>query len=389
MLKSDELLNILKNTTLFAHVPDEILASIQDKVELVWLPAGSVIISQGESGEVLYLIVEGKVDIFSNGLKVTTCGPGECVGELTLLDDSPRMATIQTQTEACLLKLHRNDFYQALTTSWEVIRAMFRILGQKLRVDTDLRLALIREQEHLQQDLKRANEIQTAMLPREDLKLDWLHLTGKSQPAAVVGGDYYDYFRLPDNRVSLAVGDVAGHGFYSALLVAIVSSALQFQIEIEPDADSVMAALDKVVRNYRHTRMLMTFSYMMFYPTKRVLTFTNAGHPYPYFYRQKTQKWIPLKLDSLPLGALLPHRLKWMQLEWEPGDRLFLYSDGLTDVQNAAEEEFGVNALENFLKAHATVPPAEIIKTLYKTLDKYRRGVPLADDVTAVVVKFL
>jgi len=389
MLESKELLHLLKATTLFAHVPDKVLTSIQDKMELFWLPSGTTLISQGEPGDALYLIVEGELEILTDDVQVVIRGPGECVGELTLLDDSPRMSTVRTKTDACLLKIHRSDFYQALTTSWEVVSAMFQILGQKLREDTEARIALIRQQEQLQQDLRRAHEIQTAMLPSEDLMLDWIHLTGKSQPAAAVGGDYYDYFLLPDDRVSLAIGDVVGHGFYSGLLVAIVSSALRFQVEIDPSPDSVLEALNKVVRNYRHTHMLMTFSYIMLYPSKRVLTFTNAGHPYPYLYRNREQKWISLKIDSLPLGAFLQDRLKWIQIEWEPGDRLFLYSDGLTEAQNEAEQQYGVDALERFLSQHVYLSPGEMIAALYEALDGHRQEHPFDDDVTVVIVDFL
>ena len=138
---------------------------------------------------------------------------GEHVEELALLDDSPRSAAVQAKTDVRLLKLYQDDFHQILLTSLEVAKARLQLLGQKIKEDTVQRIAMGREQEQLQQDLRRAHEIQAAMLPSKDLILDWVYLTGKSEPAAVVGGDYYDYFRLPDGCVGIAIGDAVGHKF--------------------------------------------------------------------------------------------------------------------------------------------------------------------------------
>ena len=301
ILKPEERLHFLKTTELFAHVPDGVLGSIQDKMKPIRLPAGTVLFNQGEPGDGLYLILEGEVAIHSDGVQIAIRGPGECVGELAVLDDAPRSAAVTAKTDAVLLKCDRDDFHQIVATSRGVAGALFRMLGQKIREETAQHITIVRQQEQLQQDLRRAHEIQTAMLPGEDLSLDWLHLSGKSQPAAVVGGDYYDYFPLPDGRVSVAIGDVAGHGFYSGLLVATVSSALQFQVERDADPAAVCAVLNQVVQNYHHTRLMMTFAYIVLNPSDRTLTFANAGHPYPCLYRQGGHRWTALELDHFRL----------------------------------------------------------------------------------------
>ena len=386
-LKSQETLNTLRTSELFGHVPDGVLVSLRDRVELVQLPAGKTLFNKGESGDGLYLVVEGVLEILSDDVQLALRGPREYVGELALLDDSPRSATVRAKTDVRLLKLHRDDFHHILSTSPEVAAALLRLLGQKIKEDTLHRVAIVRQQEQLQYDLKRAHEIQTAMLPSEDLMLDWIHLAGKSQPAAVVGGDYYDYFHLSDGCVSLAIGDVVGHGFYSSLLVAIVSSTLRLQMEIDADPSSVIAALHKVVRNYRHTRMLMTFSYLEFFPADHAFTLINAGHPYPYLYREG--QWTTLELDSLPLGTRIQEQPASIRVEWTPGDRLFLYSDGVVEAQNDKEEQYGFDALERFLYKHVSLSPEDMVSALYEELDRYGNGLPLEDDLTVVVVAFL
>jgi sigma-B regulation protein RsbU (phosphoserine phosphatase) len=353
------------------------------------LPAGTVLFNQGEPGDGLYLILEGEVAIHSDGVQIAIRGPGECVGELAVLDDAPRSAAVTAKTDAVLLKCDRDDFHQIVATSRGVAGALFRMLGQKIREETAQHITIVRQQEQLQQDLRRAHEIQTAMLPGEDLSLDWLHLSGRSQPAAVVGGDYYDYFPLPDGRVGIAIGDVVGHGFYSSLLVAIVSSALRFQVERDADPAAVRPVLNQVVQDYHHARLLMTFSYMVLNPADHTLTLTNAGHPYPCLYRQRGQSWTALELESLPLGVFLRGSSQPITVAWEPGDRLFLHTDGLTEAQNARDEPYGVESLLRFLERHATLPPGEMISDLYGALDDYRQGRPFDDDVTAVGIEFL
>jgi serine phosphatase RsbU (regulator of sigma subunit) len=228
------------------------------------------------------------------------------------------------------------------------------------------------------------------MLPTGDFSLDWMHLTGKSQPAAQVGGDYYDYFHLPDGRVSVAIGDVAGHGFYSGLLVALVSSGFDFQMEINSSPTSVLTALNKIVRNYRHTRMLMTFSYLILNHSNHTLTFVNAGHPYPYLYRADEQRWSALKTDGLPpLGTRLKFQPEPTQISWQSGDRLFLYSDGLTEARGTGEEGYGTDALERFLDDYAFHSPHTMITALDAELADFRSGNPLQDDLTVVIVQLL
>jgi len=394
MPKLRNVLDVLKSTELFAQAPDLLCASLAEKMEYISVPAGEILFGEGEHGDALYLIAEGEVEVLSNEVNIISRGPGECIGELALLDDLPRSATVVAKTDARLLKLLREDFQQALANSFEVAQAALQTLGRKLRQDIKLWTAAARAHERIQHDLRRARELQMSMLPSEDLALDWLYLTGESRPATEVGGDYYAYSLLPDGRVAIAVGDATGHGFYSGLLVAMVSSVLQFQIEIDPSPEAVLAALNRVVYNYRHKRLLLTFAYGLLAPKQRILTLASAGHPYPYLYQHRQNKWIPLTINSLPLGTKRQlNAPEIISVEWEPGDKLFLYSDGVTDMSNEHGEIYSFDSLEQALHRHATKTPSELKEAIYKELCAYRGKRPVEDefddDVTIVVVEFV
>lgn len=391
MLSPSELLKILSRTPLFAGAPENVLSAVGNRMQLLRLSDGDTLFSEGEVADGLYLIVKGKVAIWSGAVKIQERIEGEYIGEVALVDDAPRSATVRaTSDDVALLKLHRDDFHQVLSTSPQVASGLLRILGQKIKQETVYRIAAVRQQEQHDYDLKRAREIQTTMLPTGDFSLEWMHLTGKSQPAAEVGGDYYDYFHLPDGRVSVAIGDVAGHGFYSGLLVALVSSGFGFQMEIDPSPTSALTALNKIVRNYRHTRMLMTFSYLILDHSDHTFTFANAGHPHPYLYRADEQRWSALKTNgSPPLGTRLKFQPEPIQLNWQSGDCLFLYSDGLTEARGVGEEGYGADALERFLNDYALHSPHTMITDLDAELDNFRSGNPLQDDLTVVIVQLL
>ena len=390
MLSPTELSNTLARTPLFEGAPEDVLSTMGNRMQMLRLAEGDTLYNEGDLADGLYLVVQGRVSIWSGAVEIRERIEGEYVGELALIDDSPHSATVRAKTDATLLKLHRGDFHQVLSTSPQVASGLLRILGQKIKQDTVYQIAAVRQQEQHEYDLKRAHEIQTTMLPTGDFSLEWMHLTGKSRPAAQVGGDYYDYSHLPDGRVSVAIGDVAGHGFYSGLLVALVSSGFDFQMEIDPSPSSVLTALNKIVRNYRHMRMLMTFSYFIISYSDRTLTFANAGHPHPYLYRAAEQRWNALETDNLPpLGTRLRFQPETDQTEWQPGDRLFLYSDGLIEARSDGEDEYGTHGLERFLDNHSLQTPHSMIAALDAELAEFRGGNPLQDDLTVVIVHLL
>ncbi len=390
MLSPTELSKTLARTPLFEGAPEDVLRTMGNRMQMLRLSEGDILFNEGDLADGLYLVVNGRVSIGSGAVEIRERTEGEYVGELALIDDSPHSATVRAKTDATLLKLHRADFHQVLSTSPQVATGLLRILGQKIKQGTVYQIAAVRQQEQHEYDLKRAHEIQTTMLPTGNFSLDWMHLTGKSQPAAQVGGDYYDYCHLPDGRVSVAIGDVAGHGFYSGLLVALVSSGYDFQMEIDPSPSSVLTALNKIVRNYRHMRMLMTFSYLIISHSDRTLTLANAGHPHPYLYRAEERRWNVLKTDNLPpLGTRLKFQPDPQHISWQSGDRLFLYSDGLTEERGAGEEVYGTDALERFLDNYAHQSPHTMITALDAELAEFRGDNPLQDDLTVVIVHLL
>jgi hypothetical protein len=133
MLSTIEKVIILKNVSLFAQTPDELLAEIAGLLEEIELPPGQAIFSKGESGDSLFVVVSGQVRVHDEDHTIDFLGESEVFGEMALLDSEPRMASVTTESDTTLLKLDRDSFYDLMDTRSEVARGIIQVLSRRLR----------------------------------------------------------------------------------------------------------------------------------------------------------------------------------------------------------------------------------------------------------------
>lgn len=245
----------------------------------------------------------------------------------------------------------------------------------------------IKADERLKQDIQRAYEIQRSMLPQEDLRHAGMQFTGYCRPAENVGGDYYDYFTLPDGRVGLLIGDVTGHGFNASLIMAMARSCRSTQTRIDPDVSPVMDALNRIVQTTGPDWLFMTACYLVIDPDARRFAYANAGHHFPLHYRADTRTAEPLESTSPLLGIDAETNFEAVERPWNPGDALVLFSDGIVEAENATEEIFGENRLREVVETHGHRPPSDLKQQIIDAVEAFSQGVPYVDDVTLLVAK--
>lgn len=245
----------------------------------------------------------------------------------------------------------------------------------------------IKADERLKQDIQRAYEIQRSMLPQEDLLQAGMQFTGYCRPAENVGGDYYDYFALPDGRVGLLIGDVTGHGFNASLIMAMARSCRATQTRIDPDVTPVMDALNRIVQTTGPDWLFMTACYLVIDPDARRYAYANAGHHFPLHYRADTRSAEPLESTGPLLGIDAGTTFEAVERSWSPGDALVLFSDGIVEAENATEEVFGENRLRDIVETHGHRPPSDLKQQIIRAVEAFSQGVPFMDDVTLLVAK--
>jgi CRP-like cAMP-binding protein len=387
MLSRAAKIGYLRKTDLFRGVPKDQLEQVIRLMDEIRYAAGDVILREGEQGDALYLVVEGTASLIKEGIAILNLGPGACIGEMALLDDEPRSATIAAVTDVVVLRLRKEDFEGILSTSPPTMQGIHRILVQKLRTDLRTYVHTIRAQERVEQDIRRAREIQETMLPQSDLILEGMHITGACLPADTIGGDYYDHIALSDHRTGVFIGDVTGHGFYSGLIVAMAKSGLVTQLEVNQDVVAVLSAINRIVYQYGPDWLFMTAVFMWLDAKTNTLRYANAGHNAPFHHHRRTGALSRLDPTSYPLGIRPEIDTEAIELSWEAGDTIVLYSDGIVEAENEGHEQFGDQRLEACIHAAVPLSPSAMKQAIFDRVIAFTRGRPRQDDLTLVVAR--
>ncbi|HID56824.1 TPA: cyclic nucleotide-binding domain-containing protein [Candidatus Poribacteria bacterium] len=380
------MISTLRRATLFHEIPDNALEHLASSSQVLEYSPGYVLIEQGDPGDALYLVIEGSVSILRDGMEITRRGPGECVGEMALIDNAPRSASVVAAEHVRAIRITRDNFWRMIERYPSVARHLLRLLTSRIRQDTLRQMRILQERAKREQDLRRAAEIQKSMLPSGELKVGDLHLWGACVLAETVGGDYFDYVALPDGRVCCIIADGRGHGIDAALLVALIRSALHTQIRTDPSPTAVMNALEQVVIDAgKRTHAYVTCCYMLFEGDR--FHYINAGHPYPLLCRE--ERIIELEATNMPLGFgyLDPHPYNPLTVKWLSGDGLMMYSDGIVESESPEGDLFGFERLFNLVAGYHRDPPYKLGYRIFSTLNEFRGGRSPVDDITIVLIK--
>ena len=251
------------------------------------------------------------------------------------------------------------------------------------------------EKERMKAEFEKARAIQRAMLPQEELKIEGFQITGFMESADETGGDYYDWYTLPNNQFIVGLGDVTGHGIDAAMIVAMAKSCLYTQINIEYEVPVVLKALNSSIYDFSHRqagiRKLMSFVYAVFDVEKSSMRISSAGHWFPYVYQAQEgviDNFANLK-PTYPLGVRPTDKFRCQTGEYilQTGDVLVFFTDGLHEAVNIHEEEFGFERLENLIKEHHDLDASDIKDKIIEEWNTFIGEQKPNDDITVLVVK--
>jgi serine phosphatase RsbU (regulator of sigma subunit) len=239
------------------------------------------------------------------------------------------------------------------------------------------------EKERLEAEIAIARTIQQKLLPPASASLPGLEILAHFQPVAEIGGDYYDYLRMPDGRTALIVGDVSGHGLPTGLLVAMAKAGLSTLVESGLQGSALFARLNELIHRSTDPRNYMTLVLLAYDAHLREGTLTNAGHLAP--YRLSEEGLESLSLPSFPLGLFEGREFPTKSFRFRPGDRLIFITDGFVEATDARQEPFGFERLEALLRPRARAGAEEIRESLLQAVEAHTGAKPLEDDRTLLV----
>ena len=238
----------------------------------------------------------------------------------------------------------------------------------------------------LKGELEVAREIQLAMLPGGTYRAGDIQICGMTRPANTVGGDFYDVLPLPDGRVIVALGDVAGKGSPAALLMALLLAVLRTLVDEELDAPALVARLNVQICRHSPASRFITLFYAVYSPSTGTLTYVNAGQNPP-LIRRRNGRYERLGGTGVALGMFEQSVFGAVDTTLEPGETLVLYSDGITEAENPDGQPFEETGLELVIERHANEEPAEIGTRVLKAVEAHARASRFVDDLTILLLK--
>ncbi len=249
-----------------------------------------------------------------------------------------------------------------------------------------------RRAEEERHELEIAKQIQSSLLPKAPLSIDSLQVAGICLPATHVGGDYYDYFHT-QNTLNMVIADVSGHSVGAALLMAGVRNTLKSEAHksnpLQPDhgpAEILLALNELLYDDLNGSDLFISMFYMRYDPKLCQLCYSNAGHNCPLWLAANDNKCRELDTEGMVIGVSKDVTFEEKCITLKPGDKILLYTDGITEAQNREGEFFGVTRLSELFASQRLVSPQATIDNLLAELRKFCGGQPFNDDVSMVVL---
>ncbi len=406
MLRPEERIALLKNCRFLAAAPGPMLEQLAERAELMQVASESPIVKAGETGSAMYIIASGRVRVHDGEVSLAELGPGELFGEMTVLDEDVRSATVTAVEDCRLLSIERDMLFDALAEHPSGFEGILQAVLQRERgIVEDVR----RRTERLlgyQKEMEIGRKIQADFLPDSIPAVDGWDVAAFFDAAREVAGDFYDVFRLPTTgHLALVIGDVCDKGVGAALYMSLFRSliratAMQGYFEAEaadaaepgPPSEAGRVLVNAIQTTNRYiavthpkSSMFASVFFGLLDPQTGELSYINAGHESPIIYRCQGSKDI-LELSGGVLGLFPGVRFSVAEVKLEPGDLLLAYTDGVNEAKDSAGDQFGDDRV---LEMDAPWPGAAdaFLGEVFARIRKFRGQTPASDDITMFAVK--
>jgi serine phosphatase RsbU (regulator of sigma subunit) len=282
-------------------------------------------------------------------------------------------------------RIARGDFSaQVPVQSRDEFGALARAFNHMAR-DVAHHQQLVVEREGLQRELELCRRIQIEMLPHTSLRLGLTEVKGISIPAREVGGDFFNYFELPNGQIAVLVGDVSGKGISAALLMANIQATLRARLPIESDLATLAATIDREIEAATPPGVYATLFLGILDASAKTLRYVNAGHHPQFLIRGEGIE--RLSAGGMPVGLYAGQGYVERTVQLADDDLLFFYTDGMVEVENEQGEMFGAERLEPLLRAQRHEGVDTLLERVEDQVRRFRGRAEPFDDVTIMALR--
>ena len=361
---------------------DEASRQLLEAMDRIRFDTGEDIVRAGDPAEDgMYIILDGRVKVLDlNGRLINEMEAGEVIGEMALIKDSTRAATVRADGPVDCAHISKGLFEQIAEKNKSVYGALLDLLYTKTT-------RIVRERERNRSELEIAARIQTGYLPRDFSPFqDMPHIrtTARMRPARGVGGDFYDMFKIDDHRLGFVVADVSGKGIPAALFMVLSKAYIKNYMRLDMPLDQMAVQVNNQLCENNEEELFVTCFICVLDTESGELTYVNAGHNRPAVSRKGGAfQFLECPAD-VPFGIMegMTYRLQKDRLE--QGDRIYLYTDGVTEAFNEDEQMFSDKRLLEALnrKAGLEDDPEAFVSYLYQEVEDFTGNALQSDDIT-------
>ena len=248
------------------------------------------------------------------------------------------------------------------------------------------------QNERYKEELKIASQVQDSLIPKSFPSDSWFEIRSHSQPAKEVGGDFYDFLQLSESRIAIIIGDVSGKGISAAFHMAQMKGI--FHALMQDNLDPVVFMLkanSALSRCLERTSFITSSLYIIDYKMQGLM-FARAGHCHTLYYNSMTDETFYFQTEGLGLGiirdASYAKRIHKLHYDYNPGDVMVIYTDGVTEARNVADDEYGEDRLKEMLTQTYHLEADDIKFAIINDLHTFIGEAHVHDDITLLVVKF-
>ncbi len=242
-------------------------------------------------------------------------------------------------------------------------------------------------QERLRRELELCRQLQNEMLPKASIRLPFADVRAVSIPAREVGGDFFNYFTLPGGEVAVLVGDVSGKGVAAAFMMANLQATLRARLPLETNLQKLATILDVEIEDNTPPETYVTLFMGVIDHERGLLRYVNAGHNPQYVVRGVGQGVERMVSSGRPLGLFSGGGYTQYETPIAAGDFLFLFTDGLTEMQNPAGDEFGEDQLATVVAGCRGLRAGEMLETVEAAIREFRGAAEPPDDATMMALR--
>ena len=241
----------------------------------------------------------------------------------------------------------------------------------------------------LKQELAVAKNVQMSVLPAVPPPSEYYDLYAQMTPAREIGGDFYDYFTLEDQRLGLVIADVSGKGVPAALFTLVSRALLKSAARNHASPARCLVEVNELLAQENDACMFVTLFYGVLDLNTGKLRYSNGGHNPPRIVRGAGGEVVAVpQTGNLALGIIPEHEFNEKEIQLELGDSLFLYTDGITEACNATEDEFGEDRLDSQLSAKRFSAMGDLVDVVVRAVEEFAVGMEQFDDMTCLALRW-